>query len=389
MRMVLLALIYFSLIFATASAIDVVVPGDADGDMIVSDEELEQAEKSFDEGKITSDELEEIRHIHDDYPITIIDSADRAVTIYKPVKAVIPMSASNCEPIFVLGGVDQIAGMRMDLQESYSWIPGIEDKPTIGGYNEIDYEKVIELWPDIVISATSNMDNLESNLGPSEIPYVILFRTLDQDAYDRDLKLLAKILEKEERADEFLSWKQSCLDPLKEITDKIDSVDRRKVYCESVHHAFYTVTKNSGAHDVINMAGGNNIARDLTGQPYCIDVDPEWVLTKNPDVVILMTGIANYTTEDNNIENLDQLLKFAYNRTGLKETNAAENGQIYLINPTYTDWGRGFIGASYMARWFYPDISKNLDPDAINKEYFENWLGVPYQGIWAYPRVSA
>ena len=63
MRMVLLALIYFSLIFATASAIDVVVPGDADGDMIVSDEELEQAEKSFDEGKITSDELEEIRHI--------------------------------------------------------------------------------------------------------------------------------------------------------------------------------------------------------------------------------------------------------------------------------------------------------------------------------------
>ncbi len=102
MRTALLVLVCLSLIFSTASGIDVVVPGDADGDMIVSDEELEQAEKSFDEGKITSEQLEEIRHIHNNYPITIIDSADRTVTIYKPVRTMIPMGWSQCEPVFVL-----------------------------------------------------------------------------------------------------------------------------------------------------------------------------------------------------------------------------------------------------------------------------------------------
>ena len=51
MRTALLVLVCLSLIFATASAQGIVVPGDADGDMIVSDEELEQAEKSFDEGR--------------------------------------------------------------------------------------------------------------------------------------------------------------------------------------------------------------------------------------------------------------------------------------------------------------------------------------------------
>jgi iron complex transport system substrate-binding protein len=77
-----------------------------------------------------------------------------------------------------------------------------------------------------------------------------------------------------------------------------------------------------------------------------------------------------------------------YNRTGFKETNAAVKGHIFLINPAYTDWGRGFIGASYMAKWFYPDIFKDLDPEAINKKYFEKRLGVPYTGIWAYPIAS-
>jgi iron complex transport system substrate-binding protein len=46
------------------------------------------------------------------------------------------------------------------------------------------------------------------------------------------------------------------------------------------------------------------------------------------------------------------------------------------------------MGASYMAKWFYPDIFKDLDPEAINKKYFEKWLGVPYKGIWVYPIAS-
>jgi iron complex transport system substrate-binding protein len=41
-----------------------------------------------------------------------------------------------------------------------------------------------------------------------------------------------------------------------------------------------------------------------------------------------------------------------------------------------------------MAKWFYPEIFQDLNPDEINKEYCEKWLGVPYKGIWAYPRAS-
>ena len=122
-----------------------------------------------------------------------------------------------------------------------------------------------------MISASSKVDNLKDKLDPVGIPYIIIFRTLDQDAYDNDLKILAKILEKEERADEFLTWRQNCLSQLKEETDKIKPADRIKVYCESADHEFFAAANSSGVNEMISIAGGKNIADDLAGNPYNVD----------------------------------------------------------------------------------------------------------------------
>ncbi|OPY50502.1 MAG: corrinoid ABC transporter substrate-binding protein [Methanosaeta sp. PtaU1.Bin060] len=385
-----------ALMIGSAFAQGTDVPGDSNGDKIVSAEEVSAAEKLAKEGKLSADELQEIKHIHEKYPINITDSANRTVAIYKPVNTIVPMSWTDYEPIFVLGGLDKIAGVRTDLRDAYSWIPGIKDKPTIGGYQEIDYEKVIELRPDLVISAASKTDNLKNKLDPVGIPYVIIFRTLDQDAYDNDLKVLAKILEKDDRADEFITWRQNCLSQLKEKTDKIKPADRIKVYCESADHEFYTAANSSGVNEMISVAGGKNIADNLAGNPYNVDVEPEWVFKENPGAIIIaasMLGVSpesylDYIVEENATESLDEYLDVTYNRTVLKDTDAAKQGRIYLLQGAYTDFGRGFIGAYYMAKWFYPDLFKDLNPDEINREYFEKWLGASYKGVWAYPSTT-
>jgi len=49
---------------------------------------------------------------------------------------------------------------------------------------------------------------------------------------------------------------------------------------------------------------------------------------------------------------------------------------------------KAVIAATYMAKWFYPERFKDLDSEVVHKEYFEEWLGVPYRGIWAYPQAS-
>ncbi|KUK43182.1 MAG: Periplasmic binding protein, partial [Methanothrix harundinacea] len=71
----LLLAITISLMALPAVAYETVVPGDLDGDLIVSEEELEAAESSYGAGKITAEELAEIEHIHENYPRTIVDTA--------------------------------------------------------------------------------------------------------------------------------------------------------------------------------------------------------------------------------------------------------------------------------------------------------------------------
>ena len=46
------------------------------------------------------------------------------------------------------------------------------------------------------------------------------------------------------------------------------------------------------------------------------------------------------------------------------------------------------IAVLYSAKWFYPDIFSNLNPEEVHREYFERWLRVEYRGIWAYPLIN-
>jgi len=88
-------------------------------------------------------------------------------------------------------------------------------------------------------------------------------------------------------------------------------------------------------------------------------------------------------------ESLNQYLELTRNRPGIMNTDAANNGRIYLLHGYCSEGApRGVIAAYYIAKWLYPEYLQDIDPNEIHEEYFEKWLGAPYQGIWAYPQES-
>jgi len=86
------------LMSGSAFAQGIEVPGDSNGDKIVSTEEVAAAEKLAKEGKLSTENLQEIKHIHEKYPINITDSANRTVTIYKPVERIVLLNTYSYEP---------------------------------------------------------------------------------------------------------------------------------------------------------------------------------------------------------------------------------------------------------------------------------------------------
>jgi len=394
MKMVILALMCFSLIFATASAQGIVVPGDADGDMIVSDEELELAEQSYSEGKITSDELEEIRHIYEKYPITIVDSANRTVTIYKPAKRIISQGTWTYEPLFVLGAKDRLVAITNTAQRVYSFVPEIEDKPTVGEYREIDYEKVLENNPDLyIIGSDRDIEDIEDKLKPLGTTIVVLkFSQINK--FEEEFNTLSKLIGDDTNVEAFLAWRNSQLTQIRERTETIDP--KIRVYNEYSDMPWTTATSGSGTHDVITMAGGYNIA-DVLNMPNSAEVDPEWVMVQNPEVIIIPaffdyapTDLTRYDMVST--ENAKQFIEDLTNRAGWKEIDAVKNGRVHVLDGECSACscrGGGLIGVCYCVKWFYPEEFEDLDPEAIHREYFEEWLSVPYQGVWAYPQATA
>lgn len=370
------------------------VPGDSNGDKIVSAEEVVAAEKLAQEGKLSADELQEIKHIHEKYPITITDSANRTITIYKPVKRLIIQPTFEYEPVFILGAQDRLVAVTSTAQKCFFYMPGIKDKPAVGEYKEIDYEAVIENQPDIyILGSNKTLNDVESKLNPIGTT-VIVMDLSSLITFKDSFRTLAKMMEEEDRAEEFLSWWESYINDIKEKTDEIEP--KRKVYNDYANELpWSTGARTSGIDDSITLAGGFNIARNLD-KLYYAEVDPEWVLEQNPEVLII-PAFHDYDPSGDyltgyQLENGDNARKFIGEISQWdewKHLEAVKNGKIYVLDgDTGFTSCKAVIAAAYMAKWFYPEQFKDLDPEAIHKEYFEEWLDVPYQGIWAYPHAS-
>jgi iron complex transport system substrate-binding protein len=342
------------------------------------------------DGRIDEKDIDQIELIirGEDKELTIIDSADRIVTVKKPVERIIPMVTRSYEPFYILGMQDKIIGVTTQSQQYYSWLPEVQTKPVIGTYQELDYEKVVELNPQVVFGDPRWADEAEKKLSPIGITLVAL-NFNRQKEFDPELKILAKILGGDEKAEEFLSWKQSHLDWIKEKTNGLESHVR--VYATWTDtEPTWTGTEDSGMNEVISMAGGYNIAGGLPGR-YAT-VDPEWILQENPEVVLILSFPSFANILGYNITSYDEAKRFAENVSQiqyLNETDAVNTGSVYIADSFLGDAGcRGFIGALYYAKWFYPEHFKDLNPDEIHREYFEKWLDIEYRGVCAFPPVD-
>ena len=172
----LLLLLAISVSLAVVSAVtyDVVVPGDLDGDLIVSDEELEAAQSSYDDGNITADELEKIEQINENYPRTITDMSGREVTLYKPVERIITTNPDGTRMVIALGAGDLIVGTD---SASVTW-GGI--CPTINESTEEERPACKECWETVVPGGLANLPVVASS-GPSGEPNYELMAQLRPD----------------------------------------------------------------------------------------------------------------------------------------------------------------------------------------------------------------
>jgi len=304
--------------------------------------------------------------------LTFIDGDGETATVHKPIERIVVAYDNHAEVLRVLGAKDRVVGVDDMISKFTTFFPDLAKKPCVGSRFDLDVEVILELEPDIVImgSRAWHTPKLEDRLRGTGIDVVRLGLS-DSKVVLSEMKILGYILDEEENARIYSEWQNEYLNTINERVSAIPEDEKARVFLDRPGGT--TCGGESSYSKTFERAGGINIAVELDEYPK---VDPEWVIEQNPDVIIGISFNGGYETDDVSImkTRYDEVIR----TPGFEYVNAVKNDRVYvthyiiLLGPGY------HIGVTYLAKWLYPDLFEDLDPQAVHQEYIDRFQGTNY-----------
>lgn len=212
------------------------------------------------------------------YPLTITDSAGRQVTIPAKPQRILSLAPSNTETLFALGLGDEVVGT-----DSFSDYPdAAKAKEKVGGFLDPNPEKMLALKPDVAF-AIGGSEKQYAKLLENGVPVVVLQPKNLNEVY-QTIRLVGQVADAAVQAEGVVKQMQGQVAGVTAKTQSLPADQRPKVFYEVYHDPLMTAGPGSFINDLIQLAGGQNIAAD-TGKDYP-QVSPELLVQKNPDIIL-------------------------------------------------------------------------------------------------------
>ena len=249
-------------------------------------------------------------------PTVITDQLGRAVTLATNApQRIISLAPSNTEILFALGLGDRVVGVT----DFDNYPPEVKTKPSVGGYSTPNIEEVIAMNPDLVLATEVHQAAVIPQLESQRITVVALSpQTLDDVL--ASITLVGKATGKVKEAVKLTAAMQQRINSVTNKTGKLSPEMKPRVFYIIWNDPLMTAGAGTFIDELINKAGGINIAGDLTSYPT---ISLEAVLTANPQVIIAGAGMG---------EGEDLPYQYATTEPRLQGTDARRNDRVYSVN---------------------------------------------------------
>jgi iron complex transport system substrate-binding protein len=309
----------------------------------------------------------------------IIDARGQSKEIATPVRRLVSLNADALEVVRLLGASELVAGVNGWVSRNGAFWPELKKRPVAGGWNQPNYEQIVTLTPDLVLTYGRNPGlELEAKLERLGI------RVLRLDFYKtstlvREVEALGRLLDREQQARAFTNWHLQGLAKIKRLTAMADH--RPRVYIEN-YSPYKTLAPGSGGAEMAELAGGDNIASHLA-IPYP-EITSEWVLSQDPEIIVKISSVANCYGADQR-KHLAKVREEIMARPGWNRLTAVRQGRVYVMAGPVGSGPSGLVGIAYLASWFYPNLATDLDPRELHRQYLEYFQKIPFQGHYVFP----
>ncbi|MBF0193991.1 MAG: cobalamin-binding protein [Magnetococcales bacterium] len=209
--------------------------------------------------------------------IKIIDSTNRTVILKAPARRIVSLAPHLTEMLFSAKAGKYIVGTV-----HYSDYP-LEAKkiPQVGGYHQLDLEKIYALQPDLIVAWA----------GGNEKHEVQMLMDLDIPVFISDPHRVVDIVTEIETLSKLTATDKQTAPLLKKLHKRWNSLatystrtPKLRVFYQLWNSPIMTINREHIINDVIRQCGGVNPFGDL---PILIPrISKESVIEANPDVII-------------------------------------------------------------------------------------------------------
>jgi iron complex transport system substrate-binding protein len=267
---------------------------------------------------------------------TYTDSLNREITIKKDVNKIISLGPNLTEIIAALKP-EALVG-RTDYCTYPQWILGVD---SIGKLSAPNLEKIIEIDPDLVVGSTHVKKETIEVLEKAGITTVSLYDSSSIEGSFKVVLDMGTLLNEETKAQEIVKNMKA---EINEVTETVAKLNKPKVYyiVSFGQYGEYTAGGNTFIGQMINLAGGDNIAKNIDGWAFSL----EKIIEEDPDIII----ISQY---NNQVEKF--LTTKPYN-----ELRAVKEHQLYTIDNNKLDRQgiRNAEGVKDLAKIIHPEAFK-------------------------------
>ena len=358
--------------------------------------ETELADAKYD-GKINPLDFIQIKLIivGKEKELTVVDSADRIVTVSKPIERIVISVSGGAGATTILDVNDKVVGVPQYIVDQAAWgsvplYPELAELPSIGKRTDPDIEAILSLNPDFVMLYR---DSLLIGLDPADplekagIPAIYL-DLWNPPIMTEEIERLGYIVGKREEAEEYINFCEGYEDYFTDRTDGLSEAEKPKVYLED-WDAYYACG-DGGYYDwFCTMVGGKNIAAGLETDDWgFLQLDGEFVAYHNPEIIIrTQYSAVGYAVDDSSA--MDSTREEILSRPELDAISAVKKEKCYL-HGGFEQLGQHILTTAYFAKWIQPDLFDDLDPQAVHQEYLNTFFSdadfsVYEHGTFVYP----
>jgi iron complex transport system substrate-binding protein len=302
------------------------------------------------------------------YPVNantiIINNYGENITLRIPVKRIVAMNTVALQVLIDIGAGNYIVGIEGWVKErpwlygNYSNLPAV-----ISGLWSVNYEEIVNLKPDIVITWDYILPQVRQKLRDFNIPVIAWGPTDNLTSF---IYFLGLITNRTDRAIRLINWMNRLEQELKTYQSQINQHPRTYIIFSWGYSPWYVAGNGTDPYWAAVLAGLQPCFNKS------MQVQPESVLQCNPSVIIVTTWYLN-PYSPNATTYCEGIINSVRSNPVLNQTAAVREGHIIVIHGRLTEGPPRYIIALYIDSVLWPNVVR-VNATRLLNQYFSEFL---------------